>query len=520
MWTEIPVGTTRIDCRRPYSFYFDLIVSVWKSPTQPSSNLPLHRICTLARKMGAQSIIMESATSIPNVREEIDDFDAANGGGGSAEAIAITFFSKFLGEESLEDLNPSELLGQVIVINYKSSGSQSFSHTYVYESKFRLPEVKLSSGKTTKLLNNYVHCGRSLDITVEGATYSLHGVYYAQQNQITSVCAHACLKMSLNTVGAIGLDVTTRSINQLLSTTPPVSGLQISQVEQVISNSGHEPVIYNCSAGSPDEYLQVLHSILDSGFSALLVFTTKGGIEHVVYVCGHTLNTDEWHPQALPAYSGAPSAQYYAMTAWVDHLIVHDDNFGPYYSLSSKSFVVDPDVQAKWIIGILPMKVTTLPLIGQLLSTVYLSHVLPWAKSANIASGRWFDYMASGNWKLVMRTTLMERDRYISHLANLQAHDRTRLTNNEVIAYKYLPDSFWCTEFTLPNLFTGNRAKLGEVFIDAFQYDKTKPLNSVLGMRGPSFMVLPHSPGKIQIVPSSICSHAPFYRVSDHDHEW
>ena len=244
-------------------------------------------------------------------------------------------------------------------------------------------------------------------------------------------------------------------------------------------------------------------------------------MEHVVYVCGHTLNTDEWHPQALPAYSGAPRAQYYPMTAWVDHLIVHDDNFGPYYSLSSRSFVVDPNVQAKFVIGILPRKVATLPLIGQVLAPAFLALTLPWAKGLTLVSGRWLDYIASGTWLLVLRTTLMQRDRYLSHLTSLKAHDGTSLTKNEINAYKHLPDYFWCTEFTLPNLFTGNRAKLGEVFVDAIsRYDQTQPLNSFLGMRGPSFMALPISLGQFQVFPSSICSHAPFYRVSDHDHEW
>ena len=392
--------------------------------------------------MGVQSIIIESAASFPDVREEMDDLDAGKGGGGSAQAVAITFFSEYIGERSLASLDSLKVLGQVVVINYQEASETDYTISYVYESKFRTPEVQHISGHATRLLNNYIHCDTNLDITVDGETFSIRGVYYAQQNGTTSVCAHACLKMLLNTLGVTGQEVTTRSINQLLGTVPPFSGLQISEVEQVIKDSGYEPLTYICQAGTPDQYLQILHSILDSGLSALLVFTIKGGMEHVVYVCGHTLNTDEWHPQALPAYSGAPRAQYYPMTAWVDHLIVHDDNFGPYYSLSSRSFVVDPNVQAKFVIGILPRKVATLPLIGQVLAPAFLALTLPWAKGLTLASGGWLDYIASGTWLLVLRTTLMQRDRYLSHLTSLEAHDGTSLTKNEINAYKNLPDYF------------------------------------------------------------------------------
>src|SRR5712691_1040795 len=88
-WTEIPIAPTDLDCRPPYSFYFDLVASHWKSNT--SNNLTLHRICTLCRKQKVTHVCIESALGDPAVREEIDLLDQASGGDGNAEAISFSF---------------------------------------------------------------------------------------------------------------------------------------------------------------------------------------------------------------------------------------------------------------------------------------------------------------------------------------------------------------------------------------------------------------------------------------------
>src|SRR5258708_4858484 len=91
MWTGLTTIEACLCCEPPFSFFFDLVRTHWKSPdTHP---LTLHRICTLARKQGARFVVVESALSRPDVREEIDALDASLGGGGAAEGLAISFFA-------------------------------------------------------------------------------------------------------------------------------------------------------------------------------------------------------------------------------------------------------------------------------------------------------------------------------------------------------------------------------------------------------------------------------------------
>ena len=115
----------------------------------------------------------------------------------------------------------------------------------------------------------------------------------------------------------------------------------------------------------PAEYVSVLTSAADSGEIALLVFNTGPEVDeedpadpvalsnsHVVVVYGYTRNSDEWHPQAIPAYAqvGAPAAGHCPSSAWVDHFIIHDDNYGPYLALSSQALETHPNVKADTIL--------------------------------------------------------------------------------------------------------------------------------------------------------------------------
>ena len=88
MWTELTTVDDQIDCAPPYSFYFDLVGSYWRSGA--GNNLPLHRLCTLARKQGAACLVIESALSRVDVRAELDALDAAVYRCGTQIAIGAT----------------------------------------------------------------------------------------------------------------------------------------------------------------------------------------------------------------------------------------------------------------------------------------------------------------------------------------------------------------------------------------------------------------------------------------------
>lgn len=540
MWSEITPVESVVDCRPPYSFYFDLIASYWRA-SQDSNNLPLHRLCTLARKQGATKLVIESALSRPSVREEIDWLDKARGGGGAAEAIAISFFAiPDEGAFDVADAPEGSFLGQAVVINYRGPGETTFSHSYVFEGVLHTPTIRDGSGAPRPLLNNYLTSESEFECVVKGRQFVVRGVYYCQQNAQTHVCAHASLRMALTS--RLNQTVSASYINETLKITPPCVGLTLPQLLEVIKAQKLDANIIDCSSLQPETYASILAATIESGSKALLVFTTgdedtdaetngeepaadeespsPGGSaeEHVVLVYGHTRNSDEWHPQAIPAYAGPKSAPYYPSSNWIDHFLIHDDNFGPYYTLSSQALEFDKSVRAHWIIAVREKATTVEPHAAETSASTLLNLVLP--QLAPLAKGVWFDYVTKRPWKYVLRTILVSREGYKEHLRQLRGHDRTTIDPTQIDRVDSLPERFWMVEFTLPALFTGNKAKLGEVLIASDVIDPKTYLDVVHAVRLPNLLLMNEDGSQLKPGESGLTSHAPLYRTVAHDHEW
>ena len=76
-----------------------------------------------------------------------------------------------------------------------------------------------------------------------------------------------------------------------------------------------------------------------------------------------------------------------------------------------------------------------------------------------------------GEW-LVLRTILTDKKAYEQHLREI--HDPDGNTLEEALIREIcdeLPDYFWLTELTLPDLYTANKRKLGDVL---FKKDELK----------------------------------------------
>jgi hypothetical protein len=522
MWSDLAVVGATVACSPPYSFYFDLIEKVWK--TKAANNLPLHRLCTLARKQGARAIILEPAARLPHVAQEIDELDRMHaGGGGAAEAIAISFFACDIAEDSdLADVAEGAFLGQAIIINYRPPGRAEFEVSYVFEGILPPPTLSRGEGRSF-LLNNYLAPHHTYQCTVRDRTFTVEGVYYCQQNSLTHVCAHACLHMALRTSEAD--DLTTKQINDRLGITPPCQGLSLGQIVDVIESRGLEADVTEIKGDQ--KYMPLLASIIESGDQALLIFRTGNGAdgpdgkqeEHVVLVFGHTRHSDEWHPQAIPVYAGPGSSQYLQASAWIDHFLIHDDNLGPYYTLSSQALEFDPDVSAHWIIAI-RQKTPNLTAEGaEAIAALMLTNLLP--VLATSSSGRWFDYITQNTWRYVLRTILLSREDYLEHLRSAHGHDESSATAEELEVLSTLPERIWMVEFTLPSLFTGNRAKLGEVLLMADSVNPDDVDDVFLGLRLPNLLVVKNpQTGEMVQCDCSLQSHSALFRRTNCGVEW
>jgi hypothetical protein len=96
------------------------------------------------------------------------------------------------------------------------------------------------------------------------------------------------------------------------------------------------------------------------------------------------------------------------------------------------------------------------------------------------------------------------------------------MTQIEIGHFNILPDElFWMVEFSLPEIYTGNRTKLGEVLLRAnIAPDVSNIMKSFLAMRLPGYIVTVNSAGALSAHQVSLDTHATLYRVQDHDHQW
>jgi hypothetical protein len=520
MWTEEPTGEGCLDCRLPFSFYFDLIEGVWRSPASATSNnLSLHRICTLARKQGASFVVRECALSQASIRQEIDNLDQHYGTGGRASAIQLSFFRGDRSAENIDDPEADALIAAVTIINYAPPNAD-FTHSYIYEAVVTAPHQRAGDGTIKRLLNNYICRDTTFTRAVRGRNFSVSGFYYCQQNNLIHVCAHACLRMALNSIDGSQPLLSSTDINSQLGLAPPISGLSIGDVEDVIeARTGAKPVVVNCATLSPSEYLSVLTAYVESGFIVLFVFTTgTNNVEHVVTAFGYTRNSDEWHPQAIPGYSGPSTAPFYRSSAWVDHFVIHDDNLGTYYTLSSRAFEVDPSIKASFVIGIHPHQPDILPHWAEGLASVAIKKFV--RSNPTFDDGNWYQYLVRQTNPFVMRPILMSKARYQEHLRSSEGHDKSRLSDAQIRLTDALPDWFWMVEFSLPALFTGNRSKLGEVLVNTQAGNATTGIECIAGFRAPGVIAIATSPGNFVPHKVDLRAHSPIYVSRMHDNEW
>ena len=78
------------DCTQRYSFYYELIVRHWTF--QSAHYQSLHRVCVIARQLGATVLVAEDARARPDVAAELAALHAARPTATVRSAIALSFF--------------------------------------------------------------------------------------------------------------------------------------------------------------------------------------------------------------------------------------------------------------------------------------------------------------------------------------------------------------------------------------------------------------------------------------------
>ena len=210
MWSEITTVEECLDCRKPFSFFFDLVARYWKASSTQSNNLALHRICTLARKQGCNFVVVESALWRDDVREELDALDEYYGGGGQAEAISFAFFAGDTSPAEISTVDEFAIVGTTVLLNYQPVSSLGFQDLYIYEAIMTPPNLPDGLGQRQPLLNNFICREAEFKRRVRGRDFLLKAFYFSQQNGKTNVCAHASLHMAINSDGSAAPPLSSR----------------------------------------------------------------------------------------------------------------------------------------------------------------------------------------------------------------------------------------------------------------------------------------------------------------------
>ncbi len=472
-----------------------------------SNRYPFHRICTLARRQQANHLVVESALSRPDVAHEISTLDHACGGGGSAEAVAFAFLKLPRGTKRLTKTCDATLLCQAILINYKPPGQDNFTHSYVFEAILSPPKT-VSVARGYGFPSTIVRPEGDFVCKVLSRAFLIRAVVYCQQNETVHVCAHSCLRMALRSPRQDPLQVSARTINEILKVQGPLGSLDTGQIADVINASGMTAALLTNM--KPDAYLSELAALIDSGHMALLGFTTRGEAGHVVTVFGHSRNPDQWHPQAVRAYSGPKSAKYLPSSSWIDHFLIHDDNLGPYLSLGARSFLRSANMQINCVIGVLPQPAIS-SVHAETIAATILRHLLRQRVVRDVSDNYWLNYLAERKDVVILRSVLMDRSRYLEHLKGARAHDQSRLDRDTLAKLDPVEDRFWMVEFSLPPLYTGNLSKLGEVIVSI--QDGLNDVERIRAIRLPGSLLTRVDPQTLSLNPSSLGSHSAVFHV-------
>lgn len=471
------------DCRPSFSFFFDLI----RKECNGLSPAPLHRICTLMRKMGVQCFVREELTPNAEILEEQTAAAARTGGAVTVKAIRLTFFRELPSTDDWRALAGKEILGYAVLL--AMGLPDGTTRHFILESVIRIPSLWIPDGAGGNLVrnvtNSYVHCCREFETVIgsqnEAIPFRLTGSFFCQQNDLTHVCAHAALRMGINSSAAFnGAKLTNSRINQLLgldhSTGKRVGkfgvdkssvGLGTEQIVEVVKQMGWQAHVADFVSNPAIDYEDFIYPLVESGCPTILGIHNPN-TAHVLAVLGHTLNSDRWTPEARHGYGAFPISPYISTSAWADHFIVSDDNFGMYVTLptdSIRNVLVpkhNPNLHAALAIGLAPDNVNVTGYFVEQraasLATQLISLTNP--TSAN----RWFGLLKETGQKLVCRTLLSSKSAYVDAMKSIEDDQHRKITATEVnLLESSLPERFWVTEVTVPNLYSGNKRKLGDV---------------------------------------------------------
>jgi hypothetical protein len=294
-----------------------------------------------------------------------------------------------------------------------------------------------------------------------------------------------------------GPKLTNEDINKILKVDHsahrnlPNRGMNSKVMAGVIRQLGYEPDVADFGSRLDINYEEYIYPLIESGCPVILGLS-KGLFEvppqspfgHVVAVVGHTLNSDRW-AEARHGYGVVPNSNYISASAWADHFIVNDDNWGMFVTIPAeavKNIIVpkyNPNLFASVGIGILPEKPSVDPnkdkrirgYAAEQTASFLLQQLL--ADTNPTAINKWFKLLKGGSHTPVLRTVFREKAEYMKALAEMCDEHGNKVSSGELqFVERLLPENVWVTEVMTTALYVGNKRKLGEIVCKTTETDE------------------------------------------------
>ncbi len=187
-------------------------------------------------------------------------------------------------------------------------------------------------------------------------------------------------------------------------------------------------------------------------------------------ILGSTIKADTWHSWETLEDRGEAVGPYQASSAWRDHWMINDDNFGMYtcmpptYLRNKLLPQYDQTQRATFALALLPANTDAAPYVAEK-SSVSLVENLAMCYTPT-TDNKWLNrlwgQLRQRNKGVVARTVICKKDAYIESLkSHLAAEDQIPKE------LSICSENIIVTEISLPDLYTCNKHKLGDVVSDA-----------------------------------------------------
>jgi hypothetical protein len=327
----------------------------------------------------------------------------------------------------------------------------------------------------------------------------------------------------------------------------PGSGLNKREMVKILETTGARCVVADyrvlLKSGMPPPFQKYVYGSIESGYPAIISFETTRYPDsyHGIPIVGHTFNSDTWVPSAERFYFRiGPGTRYVPSESWVSMYIGHDDNAGSHYCIPRHYFQTQHPSPVKsrsgrktksgarrprqlrrecvaHVIATLPNHVQVNPIQAEAIGIDYLLAIRP--QLNELLDNDWARRLAecSDSGLLVLRPLLVTAAEYASHLSRIRDWEYNPIRKDFIAEIKkFSSEKLWMIEISIPELFSANLRKLGEVLVRAERKSGAKrDLRGFLLARLPGNFALYESGGenrpRFAFLPSGATGHVELF---------